>query len=227
MTTYAIGDLHGRFDLLCQAISVIDRHAGDAGGTFVVLGDFVDRGPGSRSIIELLMAGPASPGWHWIVLKGNHEDMMARCCRGHAALAWWIGNGGGQTLMSYGYQQGDFLQPFRDPLNAHLDWLEQLPLLHVDEHRVFVHAGVDPDAALLDQRENELLWKLYDSDDGRGHGDRHVVHGHHQFAEGPILKEGRSDLDTFAWLTGRAAIGVFIDEPGGPSEILWAEGPPA
>jgi serine/threonine protein phosphatase 1 len=69
------------------------------------------------------------------------------------------------------------------------------------------------------------LWKIYPDDDDRGHGQRHVVHGHHQHANGPIFKNNRTNLDTFAWYTGRLAIGVFDDaRPGGPIEALEVNG---
>jgi serine/threonine protein phosphatase 1 len=74
--TYAVGDLHGRFDLLCRTLDLIEADAGDEGGTFICLGDFVDRGPQSSLIVELLMRGPQRPNWRWIVLQGNHEMMM-------------------------------------------------------------------------------------------------------------------------------------------------------
>ena len=94
------------------------------------------------------------------------------------------------------------------------------------DHRVYVHAGVDP-ARLLDaQDETTLLTKRYAADDASGHGARHVVHGHHPFRDGPKLLRGRTDLDTLAWQTGRLVIGVFEDEqPGGPTELIEVKGP--
>ena len=65
------------------------------------------------------------------------------------------------TCKSYGYDKGDDLLPYRDPLGAHLDWLERLPLTHVDEHHVYVHAGLDHDLPLSAQDDEVLLWKLY------------------------------------------------------------------
>jgi serine/threonine protein phosphatase 1 len=71
------------------------------------------------------------------------------------------------------------------------------------------------------------MWKIYPDDDERGYGQRHVVHGHHQHAHGPIFKKNRTNLDTFAWYTGRLAIGVFDDEsPGGPIEVLEVNSEP-
>src|SRR5262249_28722810 len=72
-----------------------------------------------------------------------------------------------------------------------------------DKYRIFVHAGVDPNCSLDEQAPQDLIWKIYDDRDEGGHGQRHIVHGHHQHADGPILKKNRTNLDTFAWYTGR------------------------
>src|SRR5262249_35743982 len=70
------------------------------------------------------------------------------------------------------------------------------------------------------------IWKIYDDRDEGGHGQRHIVHGHHQHTHGPILKKNRTNLDTFAWYTGRLVIAMFDDKtPGGPLEILEVQGP--
>jgi serine/threonine protein phosphatase 1 len=102
--TYAIADLHGRFDLLEMALARITERA-EPPATVVTLGDYVDRGPDSRKIIERLMAG--LEGWRLICLKGNHEDIMWQTCRRLPDVDWWLTNGGGATLISYGQQVGD------------------------------------------------------------------------------------------------------------------------
>lgn len=227
MTTYAVADLHGRHDLLMTAFDLATTHSQGEPSTFVVTGDFVDRGPQSRQIIVELMKGEYH-NLRLVVLKGNHEDMMAVCVRGHAAMSWWIGNGGGATLHSYGYASGDTLYPLRGKLDDHLIWIDSLPIWHEDKHRFFVHAGVDPGKSLAEQSEQNMLWMRSDRHSDYRFNGKHVVHGHEQFADGPILLEGRSDLDTLAWYTGRLAVGVFDDaKPGGPAEILWATGEPA
>jgi hypothetical protein len=80
---------------------------------------------------------------------------------------------------------------------------------------------------LDEQDADNMIWKIYPDDDDGGHGQRHVVHGHHQHAHGPIFKKNRTNLDTLAWYTGRLVIGVFDDAaPGGPSEVLEVHGEP-
>lgn len=228
--TYAIADAHGNFDLICKAISLAESHAGADGGTLIVLGDFVDRGPQSSTIIDLLMSGPSLPNWQWIVLQGNHEAIMLECLSNPALLGWWVRNGGGETLKSYGYVDGDALFPLRIPA-AHLEWLDALPIAHEDAHRIYVHAGVPFDQPLAEAKKDTLQWMLYPGDvdhgDAEFHPDaghcsgKHIVHGHHQSALHPLLKPHRTNLDTFAWSTGRLAVGVFDDDrAGGPIAVL-------
>ena len=234
MKTFAIADMHGRLDLFMKAWSIIRHHAGAEDYQLVVMGDFVDRGPESAQLIaELRQLQNFYDDKRIVILKGNHEDMMVQCDNQRAQLMWWIGNGGGQTLMSYGYKQGDMLLPHKGNLASDLEWLDNLPLYYDNGVQVFVHAAVDPQLPLDQQNPEYVMWHCYDRATFRQNGqhndavypNRHIVHGHEQWEEGPILKPGRSDLDTFAWLTGRLAIGVFTKEQGPPVEILWAEGP--
>jgi serine/threonine protein phosphatase 1 len=225
--TYVIPDLHGRYDLLMEAVVKIIEHSKvSRSATIVTLGDYVDRGPKSRKIIERLMDW-ISPDLKLICLKGNHEDMMWQCCHHPIRAGWWMENGGGATLVSYGQREGEPVDVTVVP-EQHLCWMDELPLMHVDRHRVYVHAGVNPDLPLDAQDPQELLWKRYrDIDDQRGHDVRHVVHGHHPFKDGPITIEGRTNLDTLAWHTGRLVVGVFDDDvPGGPVSLLEVRGEP-
>jgi serine/threonine protein phosphatase 1 len=224
--TYAIADLHGRYDLLEMALAKIAGHA-EQPATLVTLGDYVDRGSNSRQVIGRLMDGLGHEGWRLICLKGNHEDIMWQTCLGIVPdCDWWLTNGGGATLISYGQTVRDEADVTVVP-DGHLRWIERLPLMHIDKHRIFVHAGIDPNFSLDEQDPQDVIWKIYDDYDNSGHGQRHVVHGHEQQANGPILKKNRTNLDTFAWYTGRLAIGVFDDDtPGGPLEILEIHGQP-
>ena len=146
--TYAIPDLHGRIDLLESAIDRVVAHSGGAPAMVVTLGDYVDRGPDNRQVIERLM-GWTSDKLKLVALKGNHEAMMLEACNNLAELGWWIGNGGDRTLASYG---SDNCDPRNVP-SEHLNWIANLPLMHVDQHRVFVHAAVDPTISLHQQSE--------------------------------------------------------------------------
>ena len=101
-----------------------------------------------------------SPDLKLVCLKGNHEDIMWQCCRQPSQAGWWMDNGGGPTLISYGQNYGDIVN-VKVVLEQHLHWIEKLPLMHVDRHRVYVHAGVDPDLPLAAQDPEQLLWKIY------------------------------------------------------------------
>ena len=118
--------------------------------------------------------------------------MWQTCRRIVPDCDWWLANGGGATLISYGQNIGDEADVRVVP-HEHLRWIERLPLMHVDEHRIFVHAGIDPNFALDEQHSHEVIWKIYGDRDKGGHGQRHVVHGHHQHADGPILKGDRTE----------------------------------
>lgn len=227
--TYAIADLHGRYDLLCDALASIEKHVGDMPHTIVTMGDYIDRGPKSAEIIQCLMNLQAG-GKNIVCLKGNHEDIMLTCLRAPGLISrWWIPNGGGRTLLSYGAKEGiSVFDAMASVPKEHIDWITNLPRLHIDKHRVFVHAGVQDGIPLDEQDDEKMAWMLYPEGAEDGHGERHVVHGHHQFEDGPKCYKGRTDLDTFAWYTGRLVVGVFDDDvAGGPVDFIEVVGEPA
>lgn len=226
---YAIADIHGRFDLLVRALQMIDR---SPSGKIVITGDIVDRGPESKQVINLLMNREDI-----VVLKGNHEDMMLQALRTSdmGVIRHWLNNGGDATMKSFsepfGATRDTSWKPEVVPSRVRA-WLRNLPNYHETEHHVFVHAGVNPDVSMEDQMDSVLHWLRYPKyayDGQRDFYDRpykkHIVHGHCASATHPLLLHHRTNLDAYAWLTGRLAIGVF-DHPGGPKEIFWAEGEP-
>jgi serine/threonine protein phosphatase 1 len=218
--TYVVPDIHGRIDLLRDGFASIIAHAGGNAGTIVLLGDYVDKGPDSNAVIDFLRAGPPQ-GWTLVPLKGNHDAMMVDALRDPARMQWWLERGGDAVIKSYGGNPADV--PRDD-----IEWLDRLALMHTDRHRIYVHAGLDPDLPLDRQTERTLLWKRYAEGDARGFHGRHIVHGHDSFVDGPKLYEGRSNLDTRAWKTGRLVIAVFDDDrPGGPTDFVTVQGDPA
>jgi serine/threonine protein phosphatase 1 len=218
--TYVIPDLHGRYDLLDDALAAIAAHSRGETGTIVTIGDYVDKGPDSKAVIDRLLSGVGA-GWNLVALKGNHDAMMLEALRDPAKMAAWLGKGGDAALASYG---GD---PAGVP-QTHIAWLDRLRPIYLDAHRLYVHAGVDPEIPLDGQSEATLLWKRYPKGYPGGFGKFHVVHGHDNFPDGPLLYEGRTNLDTLAWRTGRLTVGVFDDDkPGGPVDFIAVRGPPA
>jgi serine/threonine protein phosphatase 1 len=217
--TYVVPDIHGRLDLMNGALDGIAEHANRQAGTIIALGDYVDKGRESKAVIHRLRCGDVLQGWRLIFLKGNHDAMMVDALRDRSRLKFWLERGGDTALESYGGDPADVP-------SADVNWLAQLPLMQADRHRLYVHAGVDPDRPLDQQSERTLLWKRYPEDFQGGFGGRHVVHGHDSFVDGPKLYAGRTNLDTRAWKTGRLAIGVFDDEkPGGPIDLIKVTGP--
>lgn len=219
---FAIGDIHGRFDLLEKAIEEIEA-CSHTGGIVVFLGDYIDRGPQSREVIERLMAGPSdAERWHWICLQGNHEDMLLSCIDdAKMANNWWVPNGGAQTLMSYGAQNGDELSSaLRRVPQQHISWLRSLPPLSYDDNRIYVHASVDETIDLENHTSKILQWDRFPDGHTGGYRGKHIVHGHtpHREVE---LHEGRTNLDTNAVFTGVLSVGVFDDDqPGGPVRVI-------
>lgn len=218
--TYVIPDIHGRDDLLDEALAGIAAHSHGDAGVIVTIGDYVDKGPQSKQVIDRLLSGVAD-GLRLVALKGNHDAMMVKALRDPAKMDSWLGKGGDAALASYG---GD---PAAVP-PAHIAWLDALLPLYVDVHRLYVHAGVDPNIPLDRQSETTLLTKRYPKGFSGGYGERYVVHGHDNDPDGPLLFEGRTNLDTAAWRTGRLTVGVFDDDrPGGPVDFIVVRGPPA
>lgn len=209
MVVYAVGDIHGRLDLLAR---LLERIEADGRGTdaerrvLVFLGDYVDRGPDSRGVIERLAAGPP-PGFEARFLKGNHEALLLAALEQPAALPLWLSNGAEATLASYGLAMPQPLhglgRRFSAALpEAHRRFLEGLELYARYGDYLFVHAGLRPGVPVECQSPDDLLWIrepfLYcDQDFGCT-----VVHGHTP-ADQPVVRPNRIGIDTLAWSSGR------------------------
>jgi serine/threonine protein phosphatase 1 len=212
---YAIGDIHGRYDLFRALMRAIERdHAGRAPATtgIVLLGDIVDRGPDSaRLVLGCMRLSQLNP--RFTVLKGNHEEMMVHALRGDLwAYRGWLEFGGRETLLSWGAPPAlsDGLPTMRELRAAAaivgrdvIDWLARLPLSLRHEDHLFVHAGIRPGVTLDRQVARDLLWigeEFLDADDDHGVT---VVHGHTIAEEGPEVRAHRIGIDTGAYRTGR------------------------
>ena len=211
---YVIGDVHGRSDLLASLHHAIrvDLHQRPAPPrrTVVYLGDYVDRGPGSFEVIEMLIRRPIKEAQS-VYLKGNHEDMMLRFIQGEAVPAW-LHNGGEATLASYGVRVGMMagaatVEGLRRQLRkalppAHLAFLEHLRLMHVAGDYLFVHAGIRPGVPLDDQRPADLMWIREPFLAKQDSFDKCVVHGH-TISLVPEVHPHRIGIDTGAFYSGR------------------------
>jgi serine/threonine protein phosphatase 1 len=172
-----LGDIHGcrrELDILLRGLGVA------AGDTVVFLGDYVDRGPDVRGVIERLIELAADPALRTVFLRGNHEDMLLGYLgrRGHYGEAF-LANGGDVTLRSYGVRGTSSPARFEAALPAaHLQFMLATKLVHVEGDYVMVHAGVRPGRALDRQTSHDLLW-IRDEFIAQPHGlGRTVVFGH-------------------------------------------------
>ncbi|QFU17007.1 metallophosphoesterase family protein [Microvirga thermotolerans] len=215
MLTYAIGDIHGRHDLLERLLEKIRDHAGGRPHRLVLLGDYIDRGPDSAGVVETVRALQAGAPDRVVPLMGNHEAMLLTALRHPAALEGWLLNGGIATLASY-----RVTDPHRIPAGVRA-WLGTLPTSYEDEWRVFVHAGLMPGRPLSDQTEMDKIWirepfLAADYDFGK-----HVVHGHTPLrSTDPEILRHRTNLDTAAVFGGALTAGVFEDGRGAPCAVL-------
>jgi serine/threonine protein phosphatase 1 len=216
--TYAIGDLHGCMDKLSE---IVRRCYDDAAGRsmrYVFLGDYVDRGPDSRGVVQFLIELQRTHPDRDVFLKGNHEDLMLAAADSDLFEGRWLDNGGIQTLESYE------LTSAADIPGDHLDWLRRLPLFFDDGRRFFVHAGVHPDRPLDQQDEYDLLWirkPFLTSEKDYG---RLVVHGHTPLASGrPDLRANRLNLDTGAVFGRPLTAAVFGSDETDPKRFVMVE----
>jgi len=214
MRAYAIGDVHGRLDLLTELFARIaaDTAArGPADTHLVLLGDLIDRGPQSAGVVELLRAG--APAWAGTmhVVMGNHEEMLLRMLDEptEEGLATFLRYGGYQTLESYGAPERMLELPelyrpeelFAFVPAAHRDWLRGLADRVALGDYLFVHAGVRPGVALDVQDPVDLRWIRAPFLDSRADHGATVVHGH-SIAPAAELRPNRIGIDTGAFASG-------------------------
>lgn len=200
MRTYAIGDIHGMCDLLREALAWIAQDAGNEPCRVVFLGDYVDRGPSSRQVVETLMRGAERQ--EWVCLKGNHDDFMARALAGNeSARELWMVNGGPATLRSYGDDERT--------LHAHAKWLSERPHRFEDEHRHYVHGGFSPRRPIAEQDPDTWLWIKMERFEDDPIFDKKVIHGH-VANERPEVTRGCINLDTGACFWGRLTVARWL-----------------
>jgi serine/threonine protein phosphatase 1 len=212
---YAIGDIHGRYDLFRQLMNIIehDRASRPPVATqIVLLGDIIDRGPDAARMVRGCMNLTASTD-RFLVLKGNHEEMMSKALKGDLHVySHWLSFGGRETLLSWGVDrqvaQGpatmDNLAIAADTVGSQaISWLEQLPLHYQHGNYLFVHAGIRPGISLRKQHPDDLLWIKDDFlESDVAHGTM-VVHGHTIVECGPVVRPNRIGIDTGAYRSGR------------------------
>ncbi|MGY4434465.1 serine/threonine protein phosphatase 1 [Bradyrhizobium sp. F1.13.1] len=213
---YAIGDVHGRADLLQSLLTVIDADLARSAperAIQVFLGDYVDRGPDSRAVIDLLIE--RSKSHETVCLKGNHEVFLLEVLKDPARLEEWRRYGGLLTLVSYGInptmnptpeQQIELIEGLRQALPPeHLSFLQQLRPSFACGDFFFAHAGVKPGVALERQKEEDLLWIREEFLESERRFGKYVVHGHTPVSV-PDIRSNRINIDTGAYATGNLTL---------------------
>ncbi|WP_051612616.1 metallophosphoesterase family protein [Hyphomonas sp. CACIAM 19H1] len=223
---YAVGDIHGRMDLLLRLVEQIDADAAQlpegVKPQIIFLGDYIDRGLQSRDVIEYFTSG-ALDRYDPVFLLGNHEEALLRFLQEVNFGTQWTRFGGGETLYSYGFAPPNsraslnsheemakvrdawtkLWEAFRERLpESHLSFFQSLKPYHVAGDYLFVHAGLRPGLSLEKQSQRDMLWIREEFLDDALPFDHLIVHGH--TPEDAIHRDDRRiGLDTGAFLTGK------------------------
>jgi serine/threonine protein phosphatase 1 len=213
---YAVGDIHGRADLLDRLMHrlVSDAQAGSERAELIFLGDYVDRGPQSRRVLDRLIEIQADPMFDTTMLRGNHDQYLLEFMRAPQTWTVWRRLGAAATLQSYGVTpptadaDDDELEEAAESLRRsvsaeHLTFLKATKFMKISNGHVFVHAGVRPGVPLESQDPKDLMSIRSDflnaPDPAPGHL---VVYGHSPIDGVPAVKQGKLGVDTGAYATG-------------------------
>jgi serine/threonine protein phosphatase 1 len=210
---YAVGDIHGRIDLLNELLALIDADIvlrPTEHPLYVFLGDYIDRGSSSRETIDRLIEHGATK--ESVFLKGNHELIAIKCLSDRDLFGQWLRLGGMETLISYGVppelfasgrQIAELQAAFHNALpQAHLRFFRDLQSSFAQGDFFFAHAGVRPNIEISRQKESDLLWIREEFLSSNSDFGKIVVHGHTPTLEVEV-RPNRINIDTGAYATGR------------------------
>ncbi len=218
-TLYVIGDIHGRADMLQillrkiadDALTDEDRGLAQA-RELILLGDYIDRGPDSRGVIDQILAAEADRNfWTVTPLKGNHEAALLNFLGDPAFWPMWADYGARETLISYGVNPPARMSDAEDwtractEMNAavpaeHRSFLDRLQLIADRGDYLCTHAGVRPGVPMDEQVEEDLLWIRDDFLKNEKRLEKVIVHGHTPAADA-FVGDHRIGLDTGAYAT--------------------------
>lgn len=224
---YAVGDIHGRLDLLTRLLAMIEEDAQKhpkKEKKLIFLGDYVDRGVDSRGVIERL-TGTFEGGLAPLFVRGNHDDMMLRFLKGEIDVATsWLQFGGAAAVASYGInpfglQRKEKLPTLREALTkampkSHREFLENTLYAVTFGDYYFVHAGVKPGVKLDKQKRENQMWirdEFLTYPKGMG---KMIVHGH-TIQPQPVVKPNRIGIDTGAYASGHLTCLIMDGERRG------------
>jgi len=223
LTIFAVGDIHGRSDLLSALHQRIDEQSADIPlqqTLEVYLGDYVDRGSDSAGVIDMLVE--RSETRNVVFIRGNHEELLCDFLEDRITIDIWKALGGIETLRSYGVSLKDLsnesasraaLGRFRTllPASHNMFFRSLRPCFQIGDY-LFVHAGVKPGVALEQQSEKTMMWIRDEFLSYKGQFGYIIVHGHTPVAE-PDLRPNRINIDTGAYATNKLTC-LRIDETG-------------
>lgn len=218
---YAIGDIHGRLDLLIKAQELIQRDANGGKALVICLGDYIDRGPQSSGVLSRLLIS-LDDRIKRVCLCGNHEIAFLDFLKNPQENLLWLEHGGRETLLSYGIDVDYFLRNKKKGLQElkstlaeavnpeHVNFLESMPISLRAGSFVFVHAGLRPGIPLEEQSDEDMLW-IREPFLAQGFEEGiTVVHGHTPVLE-PEFTRGRVAIDTGAFATDRLTVLKIIN----------------
>ena len=196
-TTCAIGDIHG----CVHALSALFLKISERASTVVLLGDYVDRGPDSKKVVETILQWRKNKSIRIIALMGNHDFLFLKYLSGQASDLFFK-VGGLETLSSYGLTPSSSRQEIEEKVpREHFAFFNSLPLLWQDKHAIYVHAGLEPGRHLSQQSSQWCLWYPKNFDQCRFNFGKPVVFGHTVYKM-PYISSDRIGIDTGAVFDG-------------------------
>lgn len=196
---FAIGDIHGCISLLESLWDEIESTFDREKDTLVFIGDYIDRGPDSREVVDFII--DLKNKMNVICLKGNHEQMLLTYHLYNSYKDFYLMNGGSSTVMSYGLVDSDYGKRIDIP-PEHLDFFRGLVPYHETEDYIFVHAGLKPGIPLQKQDPTDMIWirnEFIDSDYDFG---KKIIFGHTPLPK-PFMGPGKIGIDTGAVYGGK------------------------
>jgi serine/threonine protein phosphatase 1 len=220
MLTIAIGDIHGVAkklrNLLTHIDAWLDMNAKGQSRQFVFLGDYIDRGPDSRQVLQIVQRLQVRGA---ICLRGNHEELMLRATESERGLTNFLVNGGDATITS-----------LRTPaaFQRAQEWMRSLPISYEDELRYYVHAGIRPGVPLDQQTAETKLWIRDGFLRHTGRFPKYIIHGHSPTIyfdpqqTTPDVRGNRCNVDTGAGINGYLSAAIFNDRQTKPIHTISA-----
>ena len=200
MNTFVMSDIHGCSKQLKEMLNIFSFNKEDE---FIFLGDYIDRGPDSRGVLDILML--LEQHHKCVFLKGNHEKLLLDSLAGDEdMLDTFIYNGGMHTLNSFSDDpfHRNYEKKLKEIPEKYIKFIEQMKLFHETDTHFFVHAGVFPSNGIKERKEGNLLWIRDDFLHSKEDFGKIVIHGHTPEFE-PVIKQNRIGIDTGCCFGGK------------------------